>query len=371
MRVVDRRWETGDADLAVPVMRPVLPSPSSIAAYLAEMDRSGRYSNFGPLSLRLEERMASRLGVAAEQVVAVANATLGIAGSLVVADAASWTLPSWSFTATAAAARLAAVDVAFADVGAADWWMVPGEPCGDGWGRLHVAPFGDGLDSFAWDEHGETVVDAAASLGMCDGPLGHLPPAAAVVFSLHATKVLGAGEGGIAVFGDVARAEAFRSWTNYGFAGTRTSGRAGINAKMSEPAAACALAALDGWTAERYEWAAARALVDDLLAEVGLPQAPGQGGRISPYAVVVLPDRPTLEVAAESLAAAGVGTRRWWGDGCHRMPAYRDVPSGPLEVTDRLADTVLGLPMWRGLGPGDCGRILRGLERARSRTGAW
>ena len=87
-----------------------------------------------------------------------------------------------------------------------------------------------------------------------------LPAGWSVVVSLHATKVLGAGEGGIVVFGDVESADRFRAFTNLGFERTRTSERHGVNGKLPEATAAYALAALDGWELEEQQWRAARAL---------------------------------------------------------------------------------------------------------------
>jgi dTDP-4-amino-4,6-dideoxygalactose transaminase len=313
--------------------------------------------------------MADRVGAPADRVVAVANATLGLVGAMAVSAASSWVLPSWTFTATAAAALQSGAPSVFGDVDARDWWLH--DPGSRDRGVLRVAPFGDRVDATSWATDGDVVVDAAASLGQVDGSLNGLPRGAAVVFSVHATKVLPAGEGGLVVFGDPARAETFRAWSNFGFAGTRTSQQLGTNAKMSELTAACGLAALDDWAAEREDWKAARALADRVTRDAGLPGAPGQAGRISPYWIVVLPDRGTRDLAVRLLAEDGIATRCWWGDGCHRMPAYRDVPRSSLDVTERLAATTLGLPMFRGMTQHDAGRIERAFEKVRRRSGAW
>ena len=354
---------------AIPVMRPVFPTSAAIGAYLDEADRAGWFSNFGPLSRRLERRVADHVGTDADHVVAVSNATLGLLGALSISDTASWVLPSWTFTATTAAAIQSGRAAAFVDVDATDWWVH--DRGGSDRGVVRVAPFGDRVHSESGCADGEVVIDAAASLGSVEDLLGDLTPPATVVFSLHATKVLGAGEGGIVVFGDPERAARFRAWTNYGFDGSRASEEMGLNAKMSEPAAACALAALDGWSSERDEWLAARRLADRATLNVGLPGAPGQVGRVGPYWIVVFPDRHTLEAATSTLAECGIDSRRWWGAGCHQMAAYSHLPRAPLPVTEQLADTVLGLPMYRRLSATDVDRISRALDAVRFRTRTW
>ena len=53
------------------------------------------------------------------------------------------------------------------------------------------------------------------------------------------------------------------------------------------------------------------------------------------------------------------------------MPAYQHLPAARLPVTERLASTVLGLPMFRGLTRADAEQVGRALERARVRTRGW
>ncbi len=357
-----------EGDALVPLMRPVLPPPAALHARLGAMHRSGWFSNFGPQSRELERRIGARLGVPADRVVAVANATLGLTGALATGGQHRWTLPSWTFSATVAAALQAGRDTVLRDVDERDWWL----RCdgGEAGGVVRVAPFGVGFGAEAWVSAPEVVVDAAASLG-ADHRLHDMPAAAAVVYSLGATKVLGAGEGGVVVLGDAERAARFRTWTNLGFAEERCSRVVGLNAKLSEPAAVIALAALDGWDEERDEWLAARAVTDALTREHGLQAAPGLTGHVSPYWVVRLPDRRCREVVERVLTRHRVATRRWWGGGCHRMPAYRAIPRDPLPVTECLADTVLGLPMFRGLSQADAERIDDALREARAAADGW
>lgn len=354
---------------AVPLMRPVLPPPEKLEPRLRVMHQQGWFSNFGPMSRELEAEVARRLEVSPDHVVSVANATLGLVGALATARASRWSLPSWTFTATAAAVMLSGRDARFLDVDEKTWWMRP--PVHEGRaseGVLTVAPYGVGFGAEVWCGD-DVIVDAAASLG-ADHRLDAMPPTGVVVYSMHATKVLGAGEGGIVVLGDADRAARLRAWTNFGFTESRDSRFPGINAKLSEPAAILALAALDGWPEEREEWWSARRRADELTNRHGLVGAPGLTGQVSPYWVVQLPDRRSREVVERVLSKQGVATRRWWGEGCHQMAAYRAIARGPLPVTEHLADTVLGLPMFRGLSAKHADRIDSALDAARKQA-AW
>src|SRR6478735_8381336 len=101
---------------ALPVMRPKLPAASSVFPYLSEIDTSRIYSNFGPLAIRLEHRLAAHFGVGDHAVTTVANATLGLALALTAQQARVGSLcviPAWTFVASPQAASLAGLTAYF------------------------------------------------------------------------------------------------------------------------------------------------------------------------------------------------------------------------------------------------------------------
>ena len=63
-----------------------------------------------------------------------------------------------------------------------------------------------------------------------------------------------------------------------------------------------------------------------------------------------------------ALAGKGVHARRWWGDGCHRAPAFAGCLHSGLSETDRLAGCVVGLPFHAGLMPDDIAYVVDRLE---------
>lgn len=336
----------------VAVMRPAPPLLEMAASRLAAMDGSGLYSNFGPQEKELRERFAERLGVEAAQVATVANATLGLSGAVAVFGGSRWAVPVFTFAATPAAVFFAGAEVVFADVGEHLVLDIAGLSVD---GLMPVAPFGALADLKRWSGMGRVVHDAAASLGN-DIDLSKLPAGQAVVFSLHATKVLGAGEGGVVVFGDADDAARFRAWTNFGFSGSREAQVAGVNAKMSEIQACYVHAALDGWEREKAEWVEARDRVERMAAAVGV-ELLRFGNGVNPYAIAEFPDAETALRVESALAAHGIGTRRWWAMGCHRMPAYAHLTDASFPVTDDIAARSLGLPIYRGITASDVDAI--------------
>ena len=336
---------------AIPVMRPRMPSLEQVAPFLDQMDECAVYSNFGPHVQRLEAEYASFLNVSADQVVTVSSATLGIEGAVRTTGVKTWFVPDFTFPATGLAVLQAHCELVLVDVEEATWEVadelargIPHEA-----GVIPVMAFGGPIDLRRWQGVEHVIIDAAASLGAAELDLSSLPETWSVVFSLHATKVLPAGEGGIVVFGDSRRAQLFRAWSNFGFRGTRVSTVEGTNAKMSEIHAAYALASLANWPKEREEWLAPLTEARSLSRELGLASPRQDEGGVHPYWVVDLGDGPKAQLVATALAAAGIGHRFWWPS-LHEMPAFaRVLRRGDLQVSKRLSASVLGLPMFRGI----------------------
>lgn len=348
----------------IPLMRPRLPTAEQVLPRLRRMDESGWYSNFGPQVRELEQRLAGLLGVPAETVISTGSATRGLEGSLAISASTHWEVPAWTFAATVGAALGTGKQLRFTDIREHDWWADSVAPA-----RLLVAPFGAWREEAATTDD-EVVVDAAASLGAMP-QLTRIGPRTAVVFSLGATKALGSGEAGVVVFGSPERAERFREWTWHGFRHDRVAHTVGSNGKLSEIAAAYANTVLDLWPAERAEWDRARELARSVQAGAGLASHPGAADSANPYWIVMLPDGRSRELTERVLAGHGIVTRRWWGDGCHRMPGFDTVPRPELPRTELAAQCSLGLPMFRDLGPLEAERIATALDEARRTAGTW
>lgn len=373
---------------AVPVARPLLPPAEALLPYLRRIDAARVYANWGPLNAELEGRLAAHAGPGAHAV-ALASGTAGLVCALraCLEDRPAplrrglCLLPAWTFAATAQAAVAAGLTPCFLDADEGSWALEPdavadallrrGRPPGGPApvsAIVAVAPFGRPLDPAPWDALAArtgvpVVIDAAAAF---DGlRVGRAP----AVVSLHATKTVGAGEGGFAVTADADLARRVRRQANFGFLGARVAEVAGTNAKLSEYHAAVALAALDAWPGRREALRGAAALLRARLAPLGCRFQEGWGERwASSSCVVRLPDGARAEEVALRLGLLGVGARAWWGGGCHTHPAFEACPRLPdgdrLPNTARLASATLGLPFFHDLGEAEADRVAGALRAA-------
>jgi len=349
----------------IAVLRPRLPDVEAVLPWLRRMDEARVYSNFGPLSQEFSRRLCGHYALAEGCVIPVANATLGLAAVLMALEVKPGTLcamPAFTFVATAHAAIAAGMVPWLLDVDEDHWQLTPegveralASAPGEVGAVIPVCPFGQPVDGAAWLRFRErsgvqVIIDAAAAFdGVRPGPL----PA---VVSLHATKAMGIGEGGLVVSSDPKLSSRVQRRINFGFLGTREAGCIALNAKMSEVQAAYGLAALAQWPETRAGFARVQDGLRHRLEEHGLPSPAGIGEEwVSSTFCLRLP-ADAAEVSG-GLAAMGLETRRWWGDGLHRHAAFASCPRQPLPVTDRLATGVLGLPCWLDLGEAELSRI--------------
>ena len=72
---------------------------------------------------------------------------------------------------------------------------------------------------------------------------------------------------------------------------------------------------------------------------------------------VVLPPE-SVGPALRRLTEANVEWRHWWGMGCHRHPAFADMPRADLAATDALAPRVLGVPFHDDLTGAEIDRVV-------------
>ena len=316
----------------------------------------------------LEARYAEFLQVSADRVVSVANCTLGIQGALSLSAAREWLVPDFTFAATGLSVLTAGKQLRVGDVSPLTWALdvevaqsLPRKT-----GIIPVMPFGAPIDLESWHGREHVIVDAAASLGT-EPDLSGLPETWAVAFSLHATKVLPAGEGGLMVFGNLESARRFRAWTNFGFSGQRVSAMAATNAKMSEVHAAYALSSLEGWSEEKAQWQRAQTLARAVGTEESEPRRSAGIVGANPYWIIDCGSQEQRASVEWSCAANQIATRRWWPSLLSEMEPFRGiVERGLTQRAKNLCNVLLGLPMWRGLKEPEVDRIAAALHQRRT-----
>lgn len=343
-------------------MKPRSPREEFLIPRVKSVTSSGIFANRGPQVWELESRLAAWLDVNESHLVVTSNATVALTAAVSLSPARSWHVPAWSFPATALAPLQIGKPITFVDVHP-DTWLVVDKRRYNTTGLMNVIPFGGSFNQMAWSHPGEVVIDAAASLASRPEGLRDLPESTAVVFSLHATKTMGGGEGGVVVFGSEKRAKLARSWINFGFSGTRESVVLGTNGKMSEYDAAVANARLDGWSEEETAWEMLRKQTLNVAGRLGLSKPPDSMASINPYWIALFETKALRDNAVKALESAGVETRLWWASGLQKMSAFEFVPCQSLEVTSDVSQRYLGLPFHFYLSAQDLDFIFGALEQ--------
>lgn len=350
----------------VPIFRPLLPRSEEVRPLLAEMDSARIYTNGGPLVRRLESEYARFFGAPDGCVVAVSSGTAGLTAALLASGRSAWLMPAWTFAATPQAALRAGVTYSLRDVNPQTGHMdlLDAEPS-EGFGLLPVVPFGARVDTTLWITAHDVVIDAAASTGASRNSLSSLPSNWSVVFSLHATKILGCGEGGLVVCGSEELASEVRTAINFGLYERRATVTPGLNGKMPEVLAAYALAALGSSDQMLEAWRLQAGRARETSMALGLDLVAPRAGSIGPYWIVRTRsrDRPLHELQ-EELLERGIETRRWWPETVADM---LNVPQhgGRFPHAEELAATCLGLPLSVDQSEGDFDRVATAIAQTR------
>jgi dTDP-4-amino-4,6-dideoxygalactose transaminase len=357
-------------DPPLPFARPTIEDPGAVLERLDGVFDSGMLTD-GPLVRELEERVAEAFDV--RHCVAVSSATVGLMLVLQAIDPQGPVLlPSFTFSATAHAARWNGAEITFADCDPDTWTLRADDVYGAPSVVVGVHVSGlpadvSALQKLANEQGLFLVFDAAHGSGsrVTIGGSGRRVGGfgLAEVFSLTPTKVMSSAEGGLVTTNDASLADHLRVARNYGNPGDYDTRFAGLNARLSEPHAALALASLEHLE-ERVEYrngVAARyheALGG--LPGVGFQQVPSWA-RSSYKDFTILLDGEVFGASRDAVAAAlradGVQTRKYYSPPLHRQRAYADVQSPELPVTDRLAEQVISLPIWSHLPLEDVDRV--------------
>lgn len=342
--------------MTVTLGQPLSPHPDELAALLASVSTSGRWTNDGPLVALLEQRLAATQGW--RSVAATSSGTTALTAALLALDLAAGseviTTPL-TFRATALAIEAAGLTPVFAAVDPLTLNLLPDaveqavSPRTGAILPVHLfgVPVDPAIDEVASRLDIPVVYDAAHAFG-----LGSISGrGAATAYSLHATKLLHTGEGGAVATNDPAMARRVRAVRNFGFGGGEDAGP-GLNAKLSEVAAAVGLAVWGAVDAEMDARRQVREAYSAGLVPGGRAQAhvPGIERALVMEPVRCSPDDQAALVA--DLAAAGIAARTFPAL-CGPTQRFRTarIVGASREDTVALASTVIALPIHGGVLP--------------------
>ncbi len=352
----------------VPVTRPFVPPLEEVTALLGKVWESRWLTNDGPLAQELERSLAEVLNV--EHALLVNNATLGLIVALKALDlpaGAEVITTPFTFIASTQAISWCGLTPVFADVdpatGTLDSACVEQALTPRTKAILDVHVYGipahnDALKALAGAHGLKLVYDACHAMGAYKDDESLARWGDISVYSLHATKLIHSGEGGLLCTRDEALARKIRTVRNFGMEGAETIAQLGINAKMSEVNAAVGLACLpymDKLIAARKErWDAYQG---GLAGIAGLELLHPQGNCRHAYYYAPLRVTESLfgmdrDAFAEALSQRGVGARKYFHPLTSEFELYRGLASsgaGNLPQATRLGRDVLCLPLFHDL----------------------
>jgi perosamine synthetase len=362
--------------MTIPVMRPWFGAEEASA--VASAVASGWVAQ-GPRVAEFEQAFAVSIG--AGHAVAVSSCTAALHLALLVAGVGPGdevVVPSLSFIATANSARYVGARPVFADVDGVTQNMTPATVGPHLTERTRAVILVDQAGVPAdlakiqalCEPRGIMVIeDAACAAGSVyrGQPVG--ADAALAAFSFHPRKLLTTGEGGMLVTPDGEVANRLRRLREHGMdvsAAQRHAQRqpviehyleTGFNYRMTDMQAALGLVQLGKLgamvarrrkLADRY-----RRLLSDIPGLVMV--ADPEYGRTNYQSFwVLLPEEfpASRDELLQILADNGVSARRGIM-AAHNEPAYRDLPRGPLPVTERLSSSSLILPLFHEMSEAD------------------
>ncbi len=179
-------------------------------------------------------------------------------------------------------------------------------------------------------------------------------------FSFYPTKNLGAiGDGGAITTDDDELAERLRLLRNYGMRNRDEIEHSGLNSRLAEIQAAILalkLPRLEGWNRRRASLAQAYL---DTLVEVGEISTPAVANWAEPVWHLFVIGHEDRDAVRARLAEGGIETLVHYPLLPHRSGAYRERwPLGSFPVAERLASTVLSLPLHPQLERSSAERVL-------------
>ncbi len=366
--------------MRVPFLRASLPPIEAWAPSLQTAYDKKWFSNFGSIERRFAERCAEVFGAPDYEVVPVTNATSGLTATLLgLGIKGRVLLPAFTFAGTLHAIKAAGCLPCLGDVDpqTGELTIAAVEQAlsrGPVEAIMPVRAYGfvrnrDDLIAYCSDRNIPVIFDSAAAFGApglhgkIGSSLGEIE-----VFSLHATKTVSVGEGGL-IFAPRDVADRIRSVTNFGFRPDRSFGDGG-NMKLDEVRAAIGLAALD--TAPEIIAHRARiaadydAALDPWTAIATRPVAPGPTPWQSyPVRFATHEARQIVETA---LAEKDIETRIYYAPSLSKGYLGDELEGQDMvQTSEMLAETMLCLPIHPAMTQPERDHVLAALTQALGR----
>lgn len=333
--------------------KPLTPNLTKLSAYLAQVNESGWYTNFGPLHEQLTKRLEEYLGV--KNLLLVSNGTLAIQVACKALNINSAITTPFSFVATTSSLLWQGIETAFSDIDAKSYNLCPKaldkaltrDSHYDGIVATHV--YGNpcdvhGIADVANKHNKKVVYDAAHAFDVKMAEQSVLNYGDASTLSFHATKVFHTVEGGAIIFKHKADFEKAKQLINFGIQADGTLGEPGINAKLNEYQCAVGLTLLDDIESViKHRTALFNTYTDELKGVVELPLWHPQASLNGAYMPIYIACEQKQQDVIQALAESNIQCRRYFTPSLDL--AYSQQKSFGCANSQKIAGGVICLPL--------------------------
>ena len=333
--------------------KPLTPNLTKLSAYLAQVNESGWYTNFGPLHEQLTKRLEEYLGV--KNLLLVSNGTLAIQVACKALNINSAITTPFSFVATTSSLLWQGIETAFSDIDAKSYNLCPKaldkaltqDSHYDGIVATHV--YGNpcdvhGIADVANKHNKKVVYDAAHAFDVTIAEQSVLNYGDASTLSFHATKVFHTVEGGAIIFKHKADFEKAKQLINFGLQADGSLGEPGINAKLNEYQCAVGLTLLDDIESViKHRAALFNSYTNQLKDVVELPQWHPQASFNGAYMPIYIADTQKQKDVMQALAKNNIQSRRYFTPSLDL--AYSKLKSFGCSNSQKVAGGIICLPL--------------------------
>lgn len=352
----------------IPFLRASIVPVNEYLVEVEKMDISHIYTNYGPLNQHFEDTIMSEFFQSRGAVTTVANATLGLMAAIQLKKRKKGKyalMPSFTFPATPLAAIWCGLEPYFIDISVDDWCMdktVLLDKIDELREEVAVvvpyATFGSWMDLKEYEELEKkgipVVVDAAPGFGLMHGGMHYGQDfSGMIVYSFHATKPFGIGEGGMIYSHNEEDINRIKIMGNFGFDSNRECTTMGFNCKMTEYAAAIGIATVNKWDQKMEERNRISEWYKQLLQNTGLMKKGWQVQKteavIHQFMPILCPEEIYNMQVIEVLEKQNIEARSYFSPSCHQQDFFRNYKSTDLMRTNQIAKRIISLPLWEGM----------------------
>jgi dTDP-4-amino-4,6-dideoxygalactose transaminase len=350
----------------IPLVKPHLPLLEEMENDLREMLASGRLTNFGPFSQKLEQKFCELTG--ARYALSVSNATTGLLLLLNTLPKGSEVLvPSFTFLPTVQAILWNSLVPVFVDIDRHSYTVAPdavaSKITSNTSALLAVHVFGnpcaiDALENISRSMGISLFFDSAHAFGARHsgkylGTFGD-----AEVFSLSATKTLPCGEGGMITTNDPHIYQAMLDRRNYGFkTNSRDCENMGLNGKISEFSAILGVREIDCIDLQIHKRNRIAMLYREALQDLpGIEFQHIEATDISSYKDFTIAIDPNLygidrNILKRELSKLSIETESYFSPAVHQMKYFKSesYTVTKLNNTELVESMILSLPIYSDL----------------------